>query len=375
MLRRLLDRIYSGKVLDAPINLAWLSFPALPQHQQKTWATFAIQTLVTHGVIKMGDAVASQAEWREDGGSLAELASALVKVGLEASELVDEVSRLVVRQEVNWRGLLALVTASLALPECEKEWWELISDLVKQGSEDEEGKSGSLLAGLLLARQVSGPGSQYPSYVAWFGATFAEETSTLAQQPQHLVSLLTKLLTFEPAAIIRAHQLAQLDDYKALARARLQELGETAVQPVQPPSAQALEEALAAVKEWTETARLPRALTDCFMWQQEVWTGRLLPAILTCCPDTLALVQGRETLVEALHSKGKVPGSLYSRYKAGTLFEREENKGNPAENEENDNLEKLELILGDVELLKDCELRKVLEKTKHLVRKLRVKER
>ena len=35
---------------------------------------------------------------------------------------------------------------------------------------------------------------------------------------------------------------------------------------------------------------------------------------------------------------------------------------------------KLELILGDVELLKDCELRKVLEKAKHLVRKLRNKE-
>jgi len=385
MLRRLLDRIYSEKDLNgAPINLAWLSFPALPQHQQKTWATFAIQTLVTHGVIKMGDAVASQAEWREDGGNLAELASALVKAGLEARELVAEVSRLVVRQEVNWRGLLALVTASLALPECEREWWELISDLVKQGSEDGEGTSGSLLAGLLLARQVSGPGSQYPSYVAWFGATFAEETSTLAQQPHNLLALLTKLLKFEPSAIIRAHltrppwlpkhQLAQLDDYKALARARLQELSETAVQPVQPPSAQALEEALAAVKEWTETARLPRVLTDCFMWQQEVWTGRLLPAILTCSPDSLALVQGRETLVEALHAKGKVPGSLYSRYKAGTLFEKEENNGNPVENEENDNLEKLELILGDVELLKDCELRKVLEKAKHLVRKIRNKE-
>ena len=143
---------------------------------------------------------------------------------------------------------------------------------------------------------------------------------------------------------------------------------------MQPPSAQALEEALTAVKEWTETARLPRVLTDCFMWQQEVWTGRLLPAILTCSPDTLTLVEGRDKLVEALHAKGKVPGSLYSRYKAGTLLEKEENKGDPVENKENDNLEKLELILGDVELLKDCELRKVLEKAKHLVRKLRNKE-
>ena len=47
MLRRLLDWIYNGKDLnDAPNNLAWLSFPALPQQQQKAWATFAIQTLV-----------------------------------------------------------------------------------------------------------------------------------------------------------------------------------------------------------------------------------------------------------------------------------------------------------------------------------------
>ena len=336
---------------------------------------------MTHGVIKVGDAVSCQAVWRENRDNLAKLASALAKAGLEARELVAEVSRLVVRQEVNWRGLLALVTASLALPEAEGRWWGLISELVKQGSEDGEG---SLLAGVLLARQVVGPGSQYASYVAWFAAAFAEETNTLAQQPHHLLALLSKLLPFEPAAILRAHltrppwlpkhQLGLLDDYKALARARLQELGETAVPPVQPPSAQALEEALTAVKEYSETARLPRILTDCFMWQQEVWTGRLLPAILACSPDTLTLVEGRDRLVEALHVKGKVPGSLYTRYRAGTLFEKEENKGDLVENEENDNLEELEIILGDVELLKDYELRKVLEKAKHLVRKLRNKE-
>ena len=143
---------------------------------------------------------------------------------------------------------------------------------------------------------------------------------------------------------------------------------------MQPPSPQALEEALAAVKEWSETARLPRVLTDCFMWQQEVWTGRLLPAILACCPDTQTLVEERDRLVEALHAKGKVPGSLYSRYREGTLFEKEEIKGDPVDIDKNDNLEKLEIILGDVELLKDCELRKVLDKAKHLVKKLRNKE-
>ena len=134
---------------------------------------------------------------------------------------------------------------------------------------------------------------------------------------------------------------------------------------------------MAAVKEFTETTKLPRDLTDCFMWQQEKWIGRLLPAILTCSPDTLLLVDGRDKLVEALHARGRVPGPLYSRYRAGTLFGKE-NKGDPVENKgehvENDNLEKLEIILGDVELLKDCELRKVLEKAKHLVRKLRDEE-
>ena len=342
---------------------------------------------VTHGVIKVGDAVASQAVWRNEDGNLSELASALAKAGLEARELVAEVSRLVGRQEVNWRGLLALVTASLALPGAEQEWWGLISDLVRQGSEDGEGNSSSLLAGLLLARQAAGPGFQYPSYAVWFAATFAEETTTLAQQPQHLLDLLTSLLPFEPAAILRAHlmrppwlprhQLALLDDYKALARARLQELGETAAAPAQPPSPQALEDALVAVKEFTETSRVPHSLTNCFMWQKEVWNGRLLPAILTCSPDTQALVEGRDKLVQALHEKGKVPAPLYSRYRAGTLFDKE-NKGDPVENKEehvkNDNLEKLETILGDVELLKDCELRKVVEKAKHLVRKLRDQE-
>jgi len=383
MLRRVLDRIYGGKELNNDASsYSWLSFPSLPYRQQKTWATFSLQTLVTHGVIKVGDAVTNQAVWREKGGSLVELASALAQAGLEARELVGEVSRLVVRQEVNWRGLLALITGSTALPGAEREWWGLISDLVKQGTEEGEGNSSSLLAGLLLARQAAGPGFQYPSYVFWFAATFAEETSTLAEQPQHLVDLLTSLLPFEPAAILRAHltrppwlpkhQLSLLDDYKALARARLQELGENAT-TVQPPSSQALEEALAAVKEWTETNRLPRLLIDCFMWQQDMWTGRLLPAILTCSPDTQLLVDGRDKLVEALHAKGKVPGHLYSRYRAGTLLDNE-SKGDSVEkneeNIENANLEKLNSILENVELLKDCELRNVLEKAKHLVRKL-----
>merc|ERR1711971_980256 len=173
------------------------------------------------------------------------------------------------------------------------------------------------------------------------------------------------------------HQLVLLDDYKALARARLQELGENATS-VQPPSPEALEEALAAVKEWTETNRLPRLLIDCFMWQQDVWTGRLLPAILTCSPATQLLVDGRDKLVEALHAKGKVPGHLYSRYRAGSLFFDNGVKGDPVDSDkehvENVNLEQLNSILENVDMLKDCELRKVLERAKHLVRNLRDKE-
>ena len=338
---------------------------------------------VTHGVIKVGDAVTNQSVWREEGGRLAELASALVGTGLEAGDLVAEVVGLVAGKEINWRGLLALVTASLALPGAEERWWESINDLVQQGSEEGEGNSSSLLTGLLLARQVAQPGSQYPSYVAWFAAAFAEEASTLLQQPRYLLEMLNKMLPWEPAAILRAHltrppwlpkhQLALLEDYKALAKARLQELGETAA-PLQLPPPQALEEALAAVKEWTETNRIPRSLIDCFMWQQEIWTGRLLPAILTCSPDTQLMIEGRDKLVEALHAKGKVSGHLFSRYRAGTLLDQ----GDPVENKEdgmeNVSLEKLENILGDVELLEDCELRKVLGKAKHLVKKLRDRE-
>ena len=81
--------------------------------------------------------------------------------------------------------------------------------------------------------------------------------------------------------------------------------------------------------------------------------------------------------MEALHAKGKVPGHLYSRYRAGSLLDKESKGDSGEKNEENvknTNLEKLNSILENVELLKDCELRKVLEKAKHLVRKLRDKE-
>ena len=93
---------------------------------------------MTHGIIKVGEAVANQAEWREERSSLSEFASALARAGLEAREVVEEVARLVERQEVNWRGLLALVTASLALPGADTEWWKLVNDLVERGSSDEE---------------------------------------------------------------------------------------------------------------------------------------------------------------------------------------------------------------------------------------------
>merc|ERR1711872_1108509 len=72
------------------------------------------------------------------------------------------------------------------------------------------------------------------------------------------------------------HHLALFEDYKDLARARLQELSE---KPIQAPSSQAIEEAIAAIKEFAETSKIPKCLSDCWMWQRDTWNTRLLPAI------------------------------------------------------------------------------------------------
>ena len=45
MLRRLLDRIYSGEM--ELHGVSWLSFQSLPNHQRKTWANLSIVTLVS----------------------------------------------------------------------------------------------------------------------------------------------------------------------------------------------------------------------------------------------------------------------------------------------------------------------------------------
>ena len=47
MLRRLLDRIYSGEMERELQDVSWLSFQSLPNHQRKTWANFSIVTLVS----------------------------------------------------------------------------------------------------------------------------------------------------------------------------------------------------------------------------------------------------------------------------------------------------------------------------------------
>jgi len=376
LLRRLLDHIYNSEEKEdvKEQSWSWISFHSLPHSQRKVWAKFAIRILVTHGIIKVGEAVANQAEWREEHSSLSEFASALARAGLEAKEVVEEVARLVERQEVNWRGLLALVTASLALPGVETEWWKLVNDLVERGSGDGEGGNSSLLVGILLARQVVGPGHKHTSYQAWFAASFAEEASTLAQRPQSLLELLNSMLPFEPAVHLRAHlarppwlpkhHLALFEDYKDLARARLQELSE---KPIQAPSSQAIEEAIAAIKEFAETSKIPKCLSDCWMWQRDTWNTRLLPAILTCSTHTQLLSEGRQRLVEALNEKGKVSGHLYSRFKAGTLLETEIKP----EGKETVHLVSLEELLDDADLLEDSELRRVLDQAKVLVKKLR----
>merc|ERR1712156_338297 len=143
-----------------------------------------------------------------------------------------------------------------------------------------------------------------------------------------------------------------------------QELSE---KPIQAPSSQANEEAIAAIKEFSETFKIPKCLSDCWMWQQDTWNTRLIPAILTCSTHTQLLSEGRQRLVEVLNEKGKVSGHLYSRFKAGTLLEME----NKPEGKETVNLDSLEELLDDADLLEDSELRRVLDKAKVLVKKLR----
>ena len=207
----------------------------------------------------------------EDDRGLGSLATCLAST-LAGPQLVGMVGRMVAREQVAWRGLLALVTTSMStLPGAEAAWCQLVSQLVSAGLQEEEGEA-RFVAGLLIARRVADQHApSFPSYAAWFHSAFGEDTSSLAAgSPGTLLLHLSSLVPWEPAAVLKTHlsrppwlpvQLkSQWEDYRALARSRAMELGEVGglAEERARPSHQALREVAVIVEEWGTTAKLPK---------------------------------------------------------------------------------------------------------------------
>ena len=98
----------------------------------------------------------------------------------EAEQLVSLVSRVIARDEVNWRAVLGVTSVLLMLvPGVDKLLHAKVKELVSSGLEEEDVEA--LYCGLLMARQASAQNTPcFPSYQAWFSATFGDEATSLA---------------------------------------------------------------------------------------------------------------------------------------------------------------------------------------------------
>jgi hypothetical protein len=135
LLRALLDSLHCSKPDEHLGDLSWLGLPHLPPAPRAWWGRLGLRLLASHGPQAGAVAVAQQAHWAEgEGGSLGCLAAALACTGPGAAEVAGSAARLAARGAAAWRGLLAIVTASLhCLPGAEAAWWHQVTALVQGG--------------------------------------------------------------------------------------------------------------------------------------------------------------------------------------------------------------------------------------------------
>ena len=143
---------------------------------------------------------------------------------------------------------------------------------------------------------------------------------------QFLVTVFTKLVSRDPEPVLKAQVGARMsvlakhsregwEEYKQLARSRLDSLTSTAREEitVAPLTVKTRATVTSYVQEWARTGRMAPELTQDIMFRMPMFESQLLPGLLSVSLDSEELEAAREHLVTELHKKGKVPPTLYSK--------------------------------------------------------------
>ncbi|KAK4321097.1 hypothetical protein Pmani_008081 [Petrolisthes manimaculis] len=292
-----------------------------------------VQILTHSPDLELALVLTRQDVWRSTHTNTA-LASMLRKlvvvVGLTSS--VETLERVVGNEEVNWGCVLTLVATLVtshhaAVPLLK----DTIERNIRRGCDDREMES--LVVGLLFARHASQEGPHvFPSYAQWFGALFSTEAASPVADKQafvFMVRFLTNLVPHEPDYCLRAHLTTHiftprgcqeiLQEYKHIARARLQELRDnqdttSASLPTSAAKSKAvIEEVKSAVRQYQETTRIPNQVLEAAVFREAHFRTSFLPTLLTPRPLP-ATPDARSQLITALHKRGKVTTTMMQRY-------------------------------------------------------------
>ncbi|XP_026974701.1 Fanconi anemia group A protein isoform X4 [Sagmatias obliquidens] len=336
----------------------------------KRFFCHTLTQILTHKpVLKVSDAVQMQREWSF--ARTPPLLSGLYRrlfVVLSPEELVGHLHEALETQEVNWQHVLSCVsTLVICLPDAQQLVDGWVSRLLTHAFESCD--LDSMVLAFLVARQAAleGPAA-FPSYAAWFQATFGSARGFHGSSKKALVFLfkfLSDLVPFEAPRYLQVHILhpplvpskyrSLLTDYVALARTRLADLKVSvenmglyedlsSAGDVTEPRCQAAQDVEKAIMVFEHTGKIPAAVLEASIFRRSYYLSHFLPALLTprvvstrrrergagsaesgvpagvspksCLPSQLPRIpDSRAALIESLRRADKIPPSLYSTYR------------------------------------------------------------
>ncbi|XP_006043180.1 Fanconi anemia group A protein isoform X1 [Bubalus bubalis] len=322
-------------VFSGPMYQSILSAETL-----KRWFCHTLTQILTHKpVLKVSDAVQMQREWSF--AKTPALLSGLYRrlfVILSPEELVSHLQDVLETQEVNWRHVLSCVsTLVICLPDAQQLVNGWVTRLLARAFESWD--LDSMVLAFLVVRQAAleGP-AVFPSYAAWFQATFGSTRGIHSCSKKALVFLfkfLSDLVPFEVPRYLQVHILhpplvpgkyrTLLTDYVVLAKTRLADLKvsienmglyedlSSAGDATQPQS-QASQDVEKALTVFEHTGKVPVAILEASIFRRSYYLSHFLPALLT--PRVLPRApDSREALIESLRRADKIPPALYSAYR------------------------------------------------------------
>ncbi|XP_057569459.1 Fanconi anemia group A protein isoform X4 [Hippopotamus amphibius kiboko] len=306
----------------------------------KRFFCHTLTQILTHKpVLKVSDAIQMQRDWSF--ARTPPLLSGLYRrlfVILSPEELVGHLQEVLETQEVNWQHMLSCVsTLVTCLPDAQQLVAGWVARLLARAFESCD--LDSMVSAFLVARQAAleGPAA-FPSYAAWFQATFGSTRGFHGCSRKGLVFLfkfLSDLVPFEAPRYLQVHVLhpplvpgkyrTLLSDYVALARTRLADLKVSienmglyedlsSVGDIMEPHSRAARDVEKAIVVFEHTGKIPVAVLEASIFRRSYYLSHFLPALLT--PRVLPRVpDSREALVESLRRADKIPPSLYSTYR------------------------------------------------------------